>query len=691
MPTHRKRATHGPSRGRTAVMAMSLILGIALLSGLLTSLPVHAVSPAQAGNPAPLPTVPSEDFNRILQDGKIIVGTSADYEPFAFYNSKFQLDGFDIKLMEELASELGVEVEFKTFSFAGLLDALRLGQVDAAISAISMTPERQQIVDFSNIYYIGDSTALVRTDANLTISNMSDMAGRKLAVESGSTHQEWAQQNLVESGIIGQADLLAMENVNDMVTALRDGMVDVALLGALPAASLDARYPDIKVGGTGFNPQQYAIAARRGSNLIAPINRALIAVQADGRYGQLVQQYLTSGSAAPQPTGDTGLIPLPPVATTIPTSTPPAPATLTPTATPTSPPPTDATIPATPTATPTAVVLPPTATASPTAVPCLYSSAFVKDLTFDDQNMTAPPQMIPGLSFAKTWRMLNSGNCPWQPDFALFYVSGNRPEASMNGRPVPVGRVVQPGETVDLTANLVAPSTYGTFQGFWQLRNNLGNFFGETVWVGIDVPDPNPPTATPLPPPPPTPVPQATAQPTPAGWTGNPNLRADSQWVNPGECTNIRWDVDDVNAVFFVDGGNVTGKGGHDFQTVCPSFTTTYELRVVTRDNVTQSFFIPVNVASAPQQNFSINFWADNNEIRRGECTTLRWDVQGVREVFYQDQGVPGVGSNQECPGSDRTYRLRVIRTDGVEERRDVFVRVIQNDGGGGGGWQPDE
>ncbi len=677
-----KATNHPAHSGRRALQVVAwvcvLLLAGGLLAGYMAPQRLLAAAPKQA---APLPTPPTEDLNRIRQAGTVVVGTSADYEPFSFYNSSFALDGFDIRLAQELAQELDVEVDFKTFAFAGLLDALRLGQVDVAIGAISVTPERQAIVDFTNVYFIDTSTALVRTDAGFTLNTAEDFAGKKVAVEAGTTHLSFAQQRLVDTGIIRQQDLMSMNDVNDAITALRSGTVDVVIVGSLPAQALDARFTDITDGGSGFNSQQLAIAVRKGSNLVEPLNRALIALQADGRYGTLVRQYLTGG-ASPDG-GDTGLIPLPPAATAEPSATPtglvapptataPAGATPEPAATPSA----------------TATAVPPTVTSTPTEVPCVYGSAFVEDLTFDDQNMTAPPQMIPGMTFDKTWRMRNSGNCPWQPDFALFYVSGNRPEASMNGRPVPVGRVVMPGETVDLTAGLIAPNTYGVFQGFWQLRNNVGNFFGETVWVGINVPDPNPPTPTPTPIPP-TPVPAPTATPQPAGWTGNPNLRADSQWINQGQCTNIRWDVDGVNAVFFVDGGNVMGKGGHDAQTVCPPFTQTYELRVVTLDNQTQSFFIQINVAGNPQPPaFSINFWADRNEIRRGECTTLRWDVQGVREVFYQDRGVPGVGSSEECPGSDRTYRLRVIRQDGGEERRDVFVRVIQRDDGA---WRPDE
>ena len=100
--------------------------------------------------------------------------------------------------------------------------------------------------------------------------------------------------------------------------------------------------------------------------------------------------------------------------------------------------------------------------------------------------------MAPGQDFTKGWRVQNDGTCAWPADFKLAYANGNRIEAAMGGSSVKLGRAVQPGETVDLNVNLRAPQIYGVFQGFWQLRNTLGQFFGETVWAGIQVPDPNP-------------------------------------------------------------------------------------------------------------------------------------------------------------------------------------------------------
>jgi hypothetical protein len=269
----------------------------------------------------------------------------------------------------------------------------------------------------------------------------------------------------------------------------------------------------------------------------------------------------------------------------------------------------------------------------------------------------------------------NTGTCAWQPDFMLMYVNGNRPEAQMGGQPTPVGKVVQPGETVDISVSLIAPLTYGTFQAYWQMRDNKGTFFGQTVWVGIQVPDPSPP---PTPTAVPTPVP-----PPPGTGAVNPNLRADSQWISSGQCTAIRWDVDNVQAVFFVENGNSMGKGGHDSQTVCPTVTTTYELRVVRNDGVTESFWITINVTGAA---YKVNFWADDTDIDKGDCTQLHWETSGVREVYLDGQGVAGTDWREVCPGDDQTYTLLVVRQDGGQEQRQVRIEVDEDNGGDSGG-----
>ncbi len=583
---------------------------LAIMAVLVALLPGTSLASGNPGLVQQPPPDPATDWARVQAAGTLVFGTAADYPPFEFYNSNFELDGFDIALARAIGEKLGVAVEFNDFAFDGLVNAVRLGSVDAAIGAISVTPDRQQVVDFTNLYYIGNSVALATASFTGTINAPSDLSGLRVGVQRGSTYQTWAQHVLVDAGVIAQDDLTVYSTPSEIIRDLRNNSLDVGLLGQLTAELAVQRNPALQVVGAQFNQQQFAIAAAQGSSLIEPLNQALLELQSDGAFADLVNRYLQVNPDSVTPDEEAAVV---------------------------------------------ENVTPPAEIATP--APCINSMAFVADLNLDDQNMTAPPIMTPGQDFVKSWRVLNNGSCAWAPDFALSYVNGNRIESSMSGSPVPVGRTVQPGETIDLSASLRAPQTYGVFQGFWQMRDNLGQYFGEVVWVGIQTPDPNPPA----PPPPPT-------------QEINPNLRADTNYIAPGQCTAIRWDIDDVNAVYFIDGGNQQGVGGHDAHTVCPGGTTTYTLRVVDRNGATHDFTITITVSGAPD--YSINFWADATDISGGQCTTLRWDVRNVQAVYLDGEGVAGVSAREVCPGSSKTYTLNAVKYDGGQDARQVTVNV---------------
>jgi len=86
---------------RIAALAILILLGFTLPAGRLTSRQAFAAPAAQAATLQP-PIAPTEDLNRIRQSRTIVIGTSADYAPFAFYKRNFALDGFDIQLMKEI-------------------------------------------------------------------------------------------------------------------------------------------------------------------------------------------------------------------------------------------------------------------------------------------------------------------------------------------------------------------------------------------------------------------------------------------------------------------------------------------------------------------------------------------------------------------------------------------------------------
>jgi hypothetical protein len=120
----------------------------------------------------------------------------------------------------------------------------------------------------------------------------------------------------------------------------------------------------------------------------------------------------------------------------------------------------------------TATPRPPTATAT-SSIPCLYAS-FVTDVTIPDGTTLAP-----GAAFTKTWRLLNKGTCTWTTSFTMVFSTGN---AMSGAASTDFPQQVKPGQTVDLSIKLIAPTTTGSYSGYYQLKDASGVTFG----LGID-------------------------------------------------------------------------------------------------------------------------------------------------------------------------------------------------------------
>jgi len=119
-----------------------------------------------------------------------------------------------------------------------------------------------------------------------------------------------------------------------------------------------------------------------------------------------------------------------------------------------------------------------------------YGLTFVDDVTIPDGT-----QMTPGQSFTKTWKVLNSGSCAWEPGFVWNVVAGE----AMGGVAVTLNQTVEPGRQFEFSVPMVAPTDKtGKLKGTWRLADANGNFFGEPPYVEIVIGNATPaPTATP--------------------------------------------------------------------------------------------------------------------------------------------------------------------------------------------------
>ena len=377
--------------------------------------------------------LPADAWAAVRDRGRLIVGTSADYPPFAFYNEAFELDGYDVALARLLAERLDVDVEFKDMAFDGLGGALQVGQIDAALAAISITDERREMVDFSTLYFISEGAALAQAGSGITINRIEDLAGYRVAVQSGTIYQAWIEDEAVGTGLMPPDNLLVYTDAGKAVEDLRAGLVDVVIADRLPL-ELAASDQALAIVGEGLNGQRIAVALANGSTLLGPINEALFDLQRDGELSRLAEEFLQLDQTALQPLPESD-------ETTEEAATP-----------------------------------------ARTTNACIDAMTLIAHLSFDDDGMRSPPPVSPGTPFQKTWRVLNNGTCTWATGYVLTPVGGNVPQATMGGMLTPIQAPVAPGETTDITVNLVAPLLPGVYQGFWSMRSPQGLLFGDRMW-----------------------------------------------------------------------------------------------------------------------------------------------------------------------------------------------------------------
>ncbi len=614
----------------TPTLTIILVILVVLFLCVSAALVWQLLRPS-GSTPTPVPTVSvpegqsGDAWERIQASGKMVVGTSADYPPFEYYDTNFQLDGFDIALMREIGQRLGVTIEFRDMAFDGLGNALELDNIDVAAAALTVTENRDQFVDFSNTYFISQDAELVNVSSPVnSISDPSQITSMRVGVQRGTVYDRWIQTNLVDTGQMPAANLLVYESIQHALRDLREGRIDLVALDLAPAQVAVAE-GGVKIVGQGLNSQQLALAVGNGqASLQARLNSTLTTMINEGRISALIQQYMNFD--------DDDIIPLP---------TPP---------------------PVTPTPVPTA-----------TPQPCVDDMAFVQDLNLDDQNMTAPPQMPPGWPFTKGWRVRNSGTCPWNSSYRLVYVAGNNPAAQMGGQPVSVQGTVPPGQAYDFFVNLVSPLQPGVYQGFWQMINDRNVPFGQRVWVGIEVVAPA--TATPAP----TQTPVQNIQFT----VDRTNIQQGECVVFTWNVTGAQSvTFSQAGAVAQSASANFQGTS-----TQCPQSTTMYELRVVWPDGSTDVRQITITVTPAPQAPRIDRFTVDPpNQITAGACVVIRWAVSGeVNQIaIARNDAVlwpqaPLNGEVQDCPpGTGQvTYRLTASGPGGNNQAQQT-INVVQ-------------
>lgn len=220
-------------------------------------------------------------------DGKITVASNMAYPPFEF-SPRGGPSGFDIELMNEIAKREGFEVEYENVQFDSILRGLDADLFDAAISAMTITKEREQQIDFSEPYFNADQALLAKTHSK--IQAVDDLADAPVGVQAGSTGQIEAQE-LLDDGQVGE--IKPYTTISEALGALRKGEVK-GVIYDLSAAHKKVVEGDGKIKYVESVPtgEQYGIAFPKDSPLVDPVNEALTEIEDDGTYEKLYKKWI---------------------------------------------------------------------------------------------------------------------------------------------------------------------------------------------------------------------------------------------------------------------------------------------------------------------------------------------------------------------------------------------------------------
>ncbi|HEX2031727.1 MAG TPA: ABC transporter substrate-binding protein [Actinomycetota bacterium] len=221
-----------------------------------------------------------------LEAGVLTVGMDVPYPPFEFREGG-EVVGLDVDLANEIADRLGLQAEFIDTDFDTIFTQLAAGRFDVVVSATTITPEREQEVNFTQPYYRAQQTLAVQAGSDIT--GVDDLgAEHVVAVQRGTTGELWAEQNVAPQGV----QLRTFVQTPDLYTALEAGQVD-GVINDEPNAlqEIEAR-EGLEIVETIDTGENYGIAVNPANEaLLEEVDRILGEIIEDGTYEQIYSKY----------------------------------------------------------------------------------------------------------------------------------------------------------------------------------------------------------------------------------------------------------------------------------------------------------------------------------------------------------------------------------------------------------------
>lgn len=255
-------------------------------------------SSSSASSDASSSAAKTEKLQQIKDAGVLKVGTSAEYSPYEFHkvvDGEDKIVGFDDFLVQEIAKDMGVKVEYEDMDFDGLLGALQADKVDIVLAGMTPDEKRKKSVDFSDIYYTNSNVCIVAKGKEDTIKKSEDLKDLKVGVQKGTTQADYVTNTL------GISDATQLKKIPDLMLELQNGKIDVIVTGKAVAEINVKKYDNIAIGNTTVGDEvaeTAAAAIKKSSNgvdntsFVKSVNDTIKRLQDSGDMDKYMQEAL---------------------------------------------------------------------------------------------------------------------------------------------------------------------------------------------------------------------------------------------------------------------------------------------------------------------------------------------------------------------------------------------------------------
>ncbi len=230
----------------------------------------------------PTPTPSQSAAN--TQSKTLVIGTDPTFQPME-YKQDGKVVGYDIDLANLIAKQLGDKVTFKNITFDNLFTALQQHQIDMIISAVTITPERQKKYAFSK-EYLNAGQVIITQQANTVIKSPTDLKGKKIGVQQGTTDESEALKYTDANLVIKYPDFV------QATKALVSGTVDAIITDLPSAQGIVGTNPTLKIASDPFTNDYYGIVFRKGDPEVEQVNKALDSLSVRGYLTELKHKWL---------------------------------------------------------------------------------------------------------------------------------------------------------------------------------------------------------------------------------------------------------------------------------------------------------------------------------------------------------------------------------------------------------------